>query len=209
MNKTILNRVLELGGNSSEANGETLANNVLSIELECPLYSSPSATPWSDNPEPIYGLSDYVDKNIESYKTDKEIFFKNMVEFFFDNPKGHFGQTYFSPKLFTPFTNGTDDYQEWNSWFEDDEIDLSIFEKFEFPAPLEFIELTHTNGYPDTLYICVSDPDIENPRVFGTDHEMFFIEVSEEGRLEDFFNKFMTRDEFLEIVIPQMEKHYH
>ena len=71
------------------------------------------------------------------------------------------------------------------------------------------MELTHTNGYPSNLYVCTSDPDTENPRVFGTDHTVHFVEISEEGRLEDFFNKFMTKSEFLEIVIPQMEEHYH
>ena len=209
MNRAILDRIVELGGDTRAAAGEQLVEYIYSIDLKCPLYKKPSEVPWSDNPEPIYGLGNYVDENIEFYKTDKSLFYENMVKYFFDNPNDHFGQTYFSPKLFTPLTEGTDDYKEWRSWFESSEVNLSVFKKFEFSHPLEFMELTNTNGYPNALYICTSDPDTENPRVFGTDHTVHFIEISEEGRLEDFFNKFMTKNEFLEIVISQMEEHYH
>lgn len=209
MNSTILERVVQLDGDSSGVAGEKLVDRILSIKLKGPLYKKPSAVPWSDNPEPIYGLTDYVDENIECYKANESLFYENMVRYFYDSPDGHFGQVYFSPRLFTPLTHGTDDYNEWHSWFESPEVDLSIFKKFEFTDPLEFIELTNTNGYPSSLYVCTSDPDTENPWVFGTDHTVHFVEISEEGRLEDFFNKFMTKSEFLEIVMPQMEEYYH
>ena len=209
MKQAILDRIVQLGGDSNMAVQTTLVDCILSIELNGPLYKKPSAVPWSDNPEPIIGLSDYVDENIELYKANETLFYKNMVKYFYDNPNGRFGQTYFSPKLFTPLTQGTEDYKEWHSWFEDPKIDLSIFSKFESSKPLEFVELTYTNDYPSNLYICTSDFDVENPTVFGTDHTVHFIEISEQGSLENFFNQFMTKDEFLEIVIPQMNEHYH
>ena len=45
--------------------------------IESPLYKKTSAKPWSDNPEPIYGLSDYVDHNIALYRSDKDLFYKS------------------------------------------------------------------------------------------------------------------------------------
>lgn len=208
MNKHIRTRILELGGSINSTETESVIDSLLSLKLECPLYEKPAVLPWSSNPEPINGLNHYVGQNIELYKSDKDMFFKNMVSFFYEKPDDNFGQTYFTPKLFTPLTKGTPDYDEWGDWFDED-VNLEIFQNCGFSEPLEFVELTCNDGYPDTKFICISDPEPENPRVFGTDHELFFIEVSKEGRLEDFFNKFMSQKEFMEIVVSQMKAHYH
>ena len=42
--------------------------------------------------------------------------------------------------------------------------------------------------------------------MWSTDHEAFFTEVTNEGALEDFLNKFMTKDEFVDIVKRKMEQ---
>ncbi|MFW1644936.1 hypothetical protein [Acinetobacter guillouiae] len=50
----------------------------------------------------------------------------------------------------------------------------------------------------------MSDPDPENPTLFGTDHEVFFTEVTHEGSLEDFFNRCMTPSELISIIKAKM-----
>ncbi|WP_086931770.1 hypothetical protein [Agarilytica rhodophyticola] len=206
---SILKRISALGGDVTQLQGRSLSEDLLLIHLPGPLYPRPSGVPWSDNPEPIYGLGQYVEENLAHYKNDKDQFFKMMVNFFFDTPEGHYGQTYFTPQLFTPLTPGTQHYDEWHMDFENEkEVDLSLFKPVATSWPIEFIELTHSDSYPDTLYVCASDPKTDNPRVFGTDHEVFFSDVSDEGTLEDFFNKFMTKEEFLAIVVADMADHY-
>jgi len=208
MNKNIQKKVIELGGSFTGTDSATLVESLLSIKIESPLYKKPSAKPWSDNPEPIYGLSDYVDQNMTLYRSDKDLFYKNMIKHFFYKPEGDFGQTYLSQTLFTPFTQGTDDYEEWNDYFEDSDVNLNIYESRAVVEPLEFMILTFNDGYPSAKYICTSDTEIKNPMVFATDHTVFFSEVSQEGHLEDFLNTFMSEEEFLQIVKPQMEEHY-
>lgn len=43
---------------------------------------------------------------------------------------------------------------------------------------------------------CLTDPDPENPIVYSTDHEVYFQEIDNKGTLEDFLEKYMTKDEF-------------
>ena len=64
----------------------------------------------------------------------------------------------------------------------------------------------HSYGFPDNLFICLTDPYQENPIVYGTDHEVFFDEITKQGTLEDFFNSFMTKEELIEIVKMKLEK---
>jgi hypothetical protein len=52
----------------------------------------------------------------------------------------------------------------------------------------------------------LSDPNPENPTVFGTDHEVFFSELTNEGNLDDFLNRFMTKNELIEIVKDKLER---
>ena len=60
--------------------------------------------------------------------------------------------------------------------------------------------------YPNYYLICLSDNDPENPVVWSTDHEEFFTEVTNEGRLKDFLDRFMTKEEFLELVKSKLEE---
>ena len=64
----------------------------------------------------------------------------------------------------------------------------------------DFIRLFYRYSYPDNLYICLQDPNPENPTLWGTDHELFFTEISNEGSLKDWLNRYMTQDELLVIV---------
>ena len=44
--------------------------------------------------------------------------------------------------------------------------------------------------------ICLSDKDISNPKVYTTDHEVFFREIEELGRFSDFLDLFVSEDEY-------------
>ncbi|MDR4950629.1 hypothetical protein REB14_00365 [Chryseobacterium sp. ES2] len=37
-------------------------------------------------------------------------------------------------------------------------------------------------------------------QIYGTDHEMYFQEIENEEKLEEFLDRFMTQEEFLETV---------
>lgn len=51
-----------------------------------------------------------------------------------------------------------------------------------------------------------TESDPENPVVWSTDHEEFFTEVTNEGRLNDFLDRFMTKEEFLKLVKSKLEE---
>ncbi|RXM39113.1 hypothetical protein BOQ62_13640 [Chryseobacterium sp. CH21] len=65
---------------------------------------------------------------------------------------------------------------------------------------MDFICIFYSYGYPDHYFACVTDPDQTNPTVYGTDHEVYFQEIDEKGSLEEFLDRFMTKEEFLETV---------
>jgi hypothetical protein len=71
------------------------------------------------------------------------------------------------------------------------------------PTP-DFVQLAVSYSYPDSFYVCVNDPTPDNPTVFSTDHERFFQEVTNEGSLEAFFQRFLTPAELLALVQQQL-----
>ncbi|WP_292010206.1 hypothetical protein [Chryseobacterium sp.] len=82
----------------------------------------------------------------------------------------------------------------------DDDVDLTEVIKLTNDKKPDFILLFHSYGFPDHYFICLSDPNQENPTIFGTDHEVYFREITHEVNLEDFFNNFMTKDELFELI---------
>ncbi|EFK34573.1 hypothetical protein HMPREF0204_13642 [Chryseobacterium gleum ATCC 35910] len=54
--------------------------------------------------------------------------------------------------------------------------------------------------------MCTTDPDQSNPTVYSTDHEVYFQEIESKGKLEDFLDRFMTKEEFSENVITYLEE---
>lgn len=72
------------------------------------------------------------------------------------------------------------------------------------PSP-DFVHVFESYGFPDNYYICLSDPHPENPTLFGTDHEVFFREITNEGTLEDFLKKLLTKEELLDIIKRRLE----
>ncbi len=193
MKKKILNRILELGGKFKD--GTTLQEYIEGIEFNHPLYPQEL---WGHE---LYGIDEFYDKNKGLYREDKNRFYESLISHFFSDNEIPYGQTFYRKRLFTPLTKGTSDYEEWGVDFEDKEMtDLSEIIKVIGNEKLEFMEIAYSYGFPDGYYICLSDPNPENPTIFGTDHEVYFQEITNEGTLEDFLNQFYTKTEFLELV---------
>jgi hypothetical protein len=207
MKKEILDRIQQLGGNISKVKGLPTHSAILSITFDTVLYRRPIDTPWekAEDSEPIYGIAEFITENQELFKKDPKAFYDKIIEKYYRLTIEGYGQMFWEGQPFTPFKVGTEDYEEWNDEFIDEDIDLSEITKVtNDPAP-DFIYLFSSYGFPDNYYICLSDPNPENPTLFGTDHEVFFREVTNEGNLEDFLNTFMTKEELLEIVKKRIE----
>jgi hypothetical protein len=207
MKKEILDRIQQLGGNISMVKGLSTYSDIMSITFNTVLYRRPIDTPWetAEDSEPIYGIAEFISENIELLKKDKKAFYDKIIEKYYRLTIEGYGQMFWEGQPFTPFKEGTEDYEEWNEDFMDGDTDLSeITAVTNDPSP-DFIYLFSSYGFPDNYYICLSDPNPENPTLFGTDHEVFFREISNEGNLEDFLNTFMTKEELLEIVKKRIE----
>ncbi|RZL59032.1 MAG: hypothetical protein EOO93_16250 [Pedobacter sp.] len=208
MKKEILEKIQQLGGNIDNVKGNSLADDILSITFNTVLYQKPEDTPWqtADQAEPIYGIGQFINENEALFNTDKQALYNKIIDKYFRLTNEGYGQVFWQPKLFTPFKQGTADFKEWNDDFTDEETDLSEIIKVTSDKTPDFIEVFYSYGFPDNYYICLSDPNPENPTLFGTDHEVFFREVTNEGSLEDFINTFMTKEELLTIVKNRIEK---
>jgi len=200
MKKEILDRLQKLGANVEHVKGVSLLEDLQSITFDQPLYPHEL---WGTE---LYGIDEFFERNKSLYQQDKGKFYKNLNSHFFSLAQNPYGQMFYSGQLFTPFRENSDDYQEWNQIFTDeDEVDLyEVYQITDNQQP-DFIILLNSNGYPDNYYICLSDHNPENPTVFGTDHEEFFSEISNEGTLLEFLEQFYTQSEFLEIVTNYIE----
>ena len=208
MKTEILEKLKQLGGNIENVKGNSLAEDILSITFDTVLYQKPEDTPWqtAEDAEPIYGIGEFINANEELFKTDKQALYDKIIQKYFCLTKEGYGQFFWQPRLFTPFKEGTEDYEEWFDDFTDEDTDLTEIIKVTNDETPDFIEVFYSYGFPDNYYICLSDPNQENPTLFGTDHEVYFREVTNEGSFEDFLNTFMTKDELLEIVKKRIEK---
>lgn len=208
MKKEILEKIQQLGGNIDNVKGNSLADDILSITFNTVLYQKPEDTPWqtAEQAEPIYGIGQFINENEALLNTDKQALYDKIIDKYFRLTNEGYGQVFWQPKLFTPFKEGTADFEEWNDDFTDEDTDLSEIIKVTNDKTPDFIEVFYSYGFPDNYYICLSDPNPANPTLFGTDHEVFFREITNEGSLEDFFNTFMTKEELLTIVKSRIEK---
>ena len=209
MKETILNRIIELGGNIDNVKGKSLEEDLISITFNTVLYQKPTDSPWAkaEDEEPIYGIGDFIDQNKDLLKSNKQSLYDKIIEKYYCLTEEGFGQMFWKAELFTPYKKGTEDFDEWNSDFKDyDEVDLKEIIELTNNNEPDFIQLFYSYSFPDNFYIVLSDPNPENPTLFGTDHEVFFREVTNEGALEDLMNTFMTKEELLEIVKSKVEK---
>jgi hypothetical protein len=205
----MLAQIQQLGGRTDQVKGQSLAADLLAITFGTVLYPRPTDTPWASaaDAEPIAGLNKVVEANRALLATDQPAFYQHIADHFYRLTEAPHGQVFFRPGWFTPFRPNTPDYTEWNDHFTDpDEVDLSaVYAVTQDPTP-DFIFLAHSYGFPDTYFVCLSDPNPANPTVFGTDHEEFFSAITHEGSLEAFWRRFMPKEELLARIQQQLAR---
>lgn len=199
----IIERIKALGGDISQLKGQYLADTLSTITFNSALYLKPIDTAWglAEEQEPIYGLGEFIDQYPTLITIDREMLYQKIIAHFYQLTDEPHGQLFWEPTLFTPFLEGSDDFEEWNDLFSDPhEVNLQALihhTKTEMPA---MIQLFSSYGYPSQYYCCLEDPQPDNPTVFGTDHTEFFQEISNEGSLLEFLNRCMTPAELIAIV---------
>jgi len=203
MKKEILNRIQKLGGDISNVQGMSLQKDLESISFNTVLYPKRSDTPWAsiDEQEPIYSIGEFIENNKKLFVSNKTAFYDMIINHYYKLTDEGFGQVFFKNDLFTPFKVGTDDYEEWKGEWEE-----SSFRKVINGTEMDLMFIGHSYGFPDNLFICITDPNQDNPAVYGTDHEFYFDEITKEGTLEEFFNSFLTKEELIDIVKKKLEK---
>lgn len=75
-------------------------------------------------------------------------------------------------------------------------------------SEMDFICIIYSYGYPDHYFVCLTDSDQENPTVYSMDHEVFFQEIENEWTLEEFLERYMTKEEFVEVVEEYLERKF-
>lgn len=203
MKKEILDRIKELGGNISEVKGVSLQKDLEAITFDTVLYPKPKDSPWAtaEETEPIHGIGELIEANRNLLESNKGAFYDKIVNHYYKITEEGFGQTFYKKELFTPFKAGTPSYEEWNG-----EWKVADFKKVIIGSKMELMIIAHSYGFPDSLFICLTAPNQENPTVYGTDHEVYFDEITQKGTLEDFFNSFMTKEELINLLKAQLEE---
>ncbi|MFD0700914.1 hypothetical protein [Myroides pelagicus] len=203
MKKEILNTIRTLGGDVSRVNGNSLLDDIQSISFNTVLYPRSEDTPWgaAGEEEPIYGIEEYIEANQTLLNTDRAIFYQKLIAHYYELTEEGRGQMFWSGQLFTPYLEGSADYQEWNVDFSDGtSVDLSVIEEVVGVKQPTMVQVFYSYGFPDHYYICLEDPSPDNPTVFGTDHEEFFMEISNEGSLEEFMQQFISPEELISVL---------
>ena len=188
MKKTILDRIKALGGDISSVKGKTLMEDLCSITFNTVLYK------------------DFIDENIGLYWEDRESFFNRLYEKYFILTEEPYGQYFWHGEMFTPFQEGSSDFKEWNNIFKKNIYSFKEILSVTNNKDTDFIHLFYGYGYPDCIYVASEDMNLENPTVFGTDHEAWFIEIDNEGDLESYFQNFWTKEELREYIESSMSK---
>ncbi len=203
MKKEILNRIETLGGDISIVKNISLQKDLEAITFNSVLYPKKKDTPWatSDETEPINGIEEFIDKNKDLFDSNKTAFYDKIISQYYRITEKSFGQVMFRNTLFTPFQEGTEDYEEWNGEWQEEN-----FKKVIEGTDMNFMFIGYAYGFPDNLFICLTDPNPENPTVYGTDHEVFFDEITKQGTLEEFFNSFISKQELVELLKNKLEK---
>ena len=112
MKQEIINRIKQLGGNVTNVKGTSLSEDLCAITFNTALYKKPEDTPWlsAEDTEPIEGLGDWVDENTELFNSDREAFYKKMVDAYYTLNEDPRRQLFWVAKPFTPFQEGTKDF---------------------------------------------------------------------------------------------------
>lgn len=197
MKQEILDRLRALEANVSDMKGVSMIEDLQNIKFNTFLYD--------DEYIDIVGcelINNYLDENEDALSGTIDEVTDIVLSHFWsyhkaaDPSETYLGQIYYRGELMTPYDEDSSDYEEWYDWFKN-EADLSeIREVIGDVGEPSFINIFSSHGFPDNYYICVQDPNPENPTVFGTDHEAAFIEIENYGTLEEFLGTMQTKEEF-------------
>lgn len=195
MNKQIISKLNILGGNTDTVSVDSsFAENWQNISFDHYLYDKD----WD-----VYGIDQFYESHKDLYHDDSGKFFENLLQHYFSEHENAYGQYFFRKWIFTPFKENTDDYEELDGLVEESEIRETVE-----GSEMEFICLFYSYGYPDHYFVCTTDPDQSNPTVYSTDHEVYFEEIENKGKLEDFLEQFMTKEDFREVVVGYLDEKY-
>lgn len=187
MNDTIINKIKALGGNTEAADpGKSFVENWKNITLNHYLYDKD----WD-----VYGIDQFYESNKELHQNNQEKFYENLLAHYFSAHDSAYGQYFVKDWMFTPFKEGSEDHEEFEDLIDQDDVEEIVG----LPKP-EFMCIMYSYGYPDHYFVCTTDPDEYNPTVYSTDHEVYFDELENEGNFEMFLERFMTKEEFREVV---------
>ncbi|RZK21897.1 MAG: hypothetical protein EOO63_18635 [Hymenobacter sp.] len=193
MKQAILTQIRRLGGNTDGVTGESLQADLAAIVFKNPLYPAGYVAE-------LIGVAEFWEQHQPLYQTDRPAFYQRLLAHFFADQELPYGQAFFRNFLFTPFKEDSPDYGELAGLVTPDEIRQVVA-----GADLDFMCICYSYGFPDHYFVCLTDADQENPTVYGTDHEVFFSELTKEGTLEAFFNGFITPEEFLAAATKHLE----
>lgn len=190
----ILKRLQELGGDVSQATGDNLMNDLQTVTFERVLHFN------SDEPFHSDFYDEFYEPNAELASSDPQAFIEKAIaeHYVLVDDECAVGQAFWTVKKFTPLTEGTADFDEWHGDFA--EMNLSPFLQVTDGQSPEFLQILYSYGYPDHYFVCLNDINQDDPMVFGTDHEMYFEEVSEEGRLSEFLATLMSATESRDVI---------
>lgn len=187
MNDTFINKIKALGGNTEALQADqSFAENWKQIKFTHYLYDKD----WD-----VYGIDQFYESNKELYHNQPEKFYENLLNHYFSAHDSAYGQYFVKDWIFTPFKEGSEDNEEFEDLIDQDYVEEIVG----FPKP-EFMCIMYSYGYPDHYFVCTTDPDSSNPTVYSTDHEVYFDELENEGNMEEFLDRFMTKQEFREVV---------
>ncbi|MGI5172416.1 hypothetical protein H0R92_02260 [Treponema sp. OMZ 840] len=171
MNKIITDRIAKLGGKCA-FEGENLLSNMRSI-------SFPKSFLMKD-------FSDYL---------EDDLLHRIKAEGIIPEEEIPYPRIQYRTEKFTPFTKGTTDYDEYSNCIDKEYVSSVI------PcSELEFLIIGDSNSYPNYYFICLSDKDFSNPKVYTTDHEVYFREIEDLGHFSDFLDLFLSEAEYKEEI---------
>ena len=93
----------------------------------------------------------------------------------------------------------------WNDMFKKDIYSFKEVLEVTDNKDADFVHLFYGYGYPDCIYVASQDVNTENPTVFATDHEEWFIEIYDEGDLEKYLQSFWTKEELRDYIEHRMD----
>lgn len=186
--KKIINRLEQLGGKIAEDKQSSLIEVLQNITFDEGLIGV------FDEDIALELVDEFLEETEQQADFDNPKFIEKLVN---DITNREFANRW-NGSLFTPFTENTEDYEEWKDVLDIENLsEIVEFTQTENP---EFLYLVDSEGFPNYYFICLSDPNKNDPMVWSTDHEVFFSEVEKEGKLSEFLDSFFTKQEFAEFL---------